>query len=291
MKRLPEPRPLPAFTLVEMLVVMSIVALLIALLLPAVKRARESARVVSCASNLKQINIAIHSYTTDHRDEFPAYNHGQDWTIMPGNPQFDCPRTSTSNKVAWNMSFMGGDPASDPIKSNTRKLNPYMSAYEGFRCPSDGGSLNGGGGRYENSGNSYIYNTNWYNGPSNWWVLYGRRLGDINDQGRQVSVGDATITYMWAYASWFADGPHVVWGWAAYHDRPQFNDGARQQFFEGQFHDAWVYDPLSNVGFLDGHVSFLQLGPYGHPGDTSTNTSQYILDPGNGQDPYQTWPF
>ena len=124
MKRIPKPRRLPAFTLVEMLVVMSIVALLIALLLPVVKDAKENARIVSCASNLRQLNIAIHSYTTDHRDEFPGYNHGKDWIIMPGNPQFDCPRTFTSNKVSWNNWFMGSDPATDAIKSNTRKPTP-----------------------------------------------------------------------------------------------------------------------------------------------------------------------
>ena len=50
-----------AFTLVELLVVISIVALLIALLLPSIKRSRENARVVVCASNLRQLNIALHS--------------------------------------------------------------------------------------------------------------------------------------------------------------------------------------------------------------------------------------
>ncbi len=51
-----------AFTLIEVLVVISIIALLIALLLPAVQAARETARRISCASNLKQFGIAFHNY-------------------------------------------------------------------------------------------------------------------------------------------------------------------------------------------------------------------------------------
>ncbi len=60
-----------AFTLIELLVVISIVALLIALLLPALQGARESARAVVCASNLKQIGTAIQFYVTDEVDLLP----------------------------------------------------------------------------------------------------------------------------------------------------------------------------------------------------------------------------
>ena len=64
-----------AFTLVELLVVVSVIALLIGILLPALGASRDAARQVQCLANLSSIGKAVASYTTDHRGSFPRNSH------------------------------------------------------------------------------------------------------------------------------------------------------------------------------------------------------------------------
>jgi prepilin-type N-terminal cleavage/methylation domain-containing protein len=72
------------FTLIELLFVISVIGIVAAILLPALAKARESARRSGCASNLREMGLAIHMYTIEHKGELPWSGGANDARYFAG---------------------------------------------------------------------------------------------------------------------------------------------------------------------------------------------------------------
>ncbi len=210
-----------AFTLVELLVVISIISLLMAIMLPSISAARQQGRQTYCLNNLRQMIIAAHAYTEVYDDYYPTAHYRK----RAGSLRFE---------YCWDFTTVT-DIATGKIEVVPGLLWQGQTIEKVQQCPSFKGSSNTQHDPYT----GYNYNTSYI----------GHGEGEtIETPARPSQVGRSSR------CAFFGDGQ---WSNGAnkFMRAPKIWDGDTDGSLKVAGTQGYRHNGRTNVAWCDGHVS------------------------------------
>jgi prepilin-type N-terminal cleavage/methylation domain-containing protein/prepilin-type processing-associated H-X9-DG protein len=147
-----------AFTLIELLLVITIIAILASMLMPAIGSMKSRADSIACSSNLRTIGAAVQLYLQDHNQNFPSINPAVGPSIYP---------------------------AGYPTQTLVQAFGPYGVTAQTLQCPSD--MKKGGNSSYAQYQSSYDWKPTLDDENTSEPLVYGGPGGRRAQFGAQAS--------------------------------------------------------------------------------------------------------